>query len=129
IESARVSFEVAPGPVARIGVVRFEGLGELPEDAVRRVFDVSEGDPYSIDAIEEGQRALLDLSLFASVDVDQDLSELDATGAVPIIVRGESSKLRALLVGGGFELDSLKTDVHGLVGWQSGNFLGGLRRF
>ena len=32
-------------------------------------------------------------------------------------------------IGGGIEFDALKTDVHGVFGWEHRNFLGGLRTF
>ena len=48
---------------------------------------------------------------------------------VPVKVVVTPSRLRTIRVGAGFELDALKTDVHGVVGWQSRNFFGGLRSF
>jgi outer membrane translocation and assembly module TamA len=48
---------------------------------------------------------------------------------VPIVVKLEPSRLRTIRVGGGIEFDALKTDVHGLIGWESKNFFGGLRTF
>jgi outer membrane protein insertion porin family/translocation and assembly module TamA len=127
--TARVTFAVTPGPVAHIGPMEWKGIDELPEDRLRRVFRIEEGDLYSSDDIDEARQALLDLGVFASVTIALDTKELDRTGVVPLTITCEVSKLRALLVGGGFEFDSLKTDLHALVGWQSSNFLGGLRRF
>lgn len=123
--TARLYFRIDPGERARVGPVRFEGLGELPESVIRKVFGVDEGDWYSSDDVEEGKRQLLDLGVFASVDVQTDTSK---PGVVPLLVRAEQAKLRAVLGGFGFELDSLKTDVHVTAGWQNANFLGGLRR-
>src|SRR5690606_17350872 len=51
---ARLTYTVAPGPLGTFGPVRFEGLGELPEGAVRRVFGVEPGSRYSSEAIDEG---------------------------------------------------------------------------
>jgi len=48
---------------------------------------------------------------------------------VPVKVKLEVSRLRTIRLGGGIEFDTLKTDVHGLVGWESKNFFGGLRTF
>jgi len=127
--SARVAFTITPGPLCHMGPVVFEGLGELPISVVRRIFAVDEGELYSSEDIASGRQALLDLGVFASVDVDPDLSQVDTKHVVPLKVTTELSKLRALLLGGGFEFDSLKTDVHLVTGWQSTNWLGGLRRF
>jgi outer membrane protein insertion porin family/translocation and assembly module TamA len=105
--------------------VTFEGLGSLPESVVRKLFGVDEGDLYSTDELDEGRRHLLDLGVFASVEV---LADTSKAGIVPIVVRAEPAKLRAFLAGVGGELDSLKTDVHATLGWQNSNFLGGLRK-
>ena len=127
--AVRVTFTVTPGPVARVGVVQWKGAEELPANELRAVFGVKEGDAYSSDELDEARQALLDLGVFASVTIAVDTTELEASNVVPLTVTCEVTKLRAILAGGGFEFDSLKTDVHGLIGWQSSNFLGGLRRF
>lgn len=125
---ARVTFKVTPGRVATYGAVKFEGLGELPGDAVRRVFGIEEGERYDGTKLDEARQALLDLGVFASVEVVVDKEEAERTGVAPVTVKCEVSKLRALLVGFGAEFDSLKTDGHLVGGWQSSNFLGGLRK-
>ena len=125
---ARLTYTVDPGPLGRFGPVTFEGLGELPERVVRTIFGVEEGKRYSSEEIDDGKQALLDLGVFASIDVDQDVSSFATTQTVPIKVRAQPAKIRAVLLGAGVELDSLKTDAHVQVGWQNGNFLGGLRK-
>ncbi len=128
--TARVRFIVTPGPIAHIGAITWKGLGPLPEDKLRRLFGVEQGDLYSSEELASARQALLDLGVFSSVDITPDLSHVEEGGhIVPLTITCEVSKLRALLVGGGLEFDSLKTDVHGTIGWQSSNFLGGLRRF
>lgn len=127
--TARVTFTVTPGPVARIGHIEWKGTGELPESKVALVFGVKEGDVYSSEDIDEAKQALLDLGTFASVEIALDTRELATTHIVPMTITCEVSKLRSIGVGGGFELDSLKTDVHGTISWQSSNFFGNLRRF
>lgn len=125
---ARLYYSVEPGRLGKFGPVRFEGLGALPLPSVRRVFGVSEGHRYSSEMLDEGRQALLDLGVFASIDVEQDLAEFSRSGNVPITVKTQPAKIRALLAGAGVELDALKTDVHGQIGWQNSNFLGGLRK-
>jgi len=126
---ARLRFDLTPGPIAKIGPVRFEGTGELPESKLRKIFRVEEGDRYSSDDIDEGRQAMLDLGVLATAEITPDLSRLEQDGVVPLTVKCEPAKLRTLLIGGGFEFDSLKTDMHGTIGWQTSNFFGGLRRF
>lgn len=125
---ARLTYTVYPGPFATFGPVKFEGLGTLPEDTVRQIFGVKEGERYSSEELDDGKQGLLDLGVFGAIDVVTDLSNMGTTHVVPVTVKTQPSKIRAFLLGAGIELDQLKTDVHVQVGWQNGNFLGGLRK-
>lgn len=125
---ARLTYSIDPGPTGTFGAVTFEGLGELPEKQIRRVFGVTKGRRYSGEELDEGRQALLDLGVFSSIDVDRDLEEFKRSRTVPIKVKAVPSKIRAFLVGAGVELDSLKTDLHVQGGWTNGNFFGGLRK-
>src|SRR5690606_36312326 len=70
----------------------------------------------------------LDLGVYASVSVEPDLPKPPrADGKVPIKIKLEPSRLRTIRFGGGIEFDALKPDIHGIAGWESRNFLGGLR--
>ncbi len=126
--TASIVIAIEPGAPVKIGAITFVGLEGLPEDAVRRVFGVREGEPYSSEELDVSRAALLDLGVFSSVDVDADTAKSEGTGAVPITVRCVPAKLRAILTGGGVQFDGRASDVHLLVGWQSANFLGGLRK-
>ena len=80
--------------------------------------------------LDAAQQAVLDLGVFASVDVSPELSEPPRPDhVVPVKVKLEASRLRTIRAGGGIEFDALKTDIHGVFGWESRNFLGGLRTF
>ena len=57
------------------------------------------------------------------------LPETPAVGRGPDESKVEPSRLRQIRLGGGFEFDEIKTDIHGLAGWDDRNFLGGLRTF
>jgi len=128
--TADVSFTVAPGEPATFGDVTIEGLGELPEDVVRRSIAIRKGAAYSTAEIDAAQQALLDLEVFSSVDIRPDLPEPPPEDrVVPLHVKVEPARLRSITLGGGFEFDLSKTDVHALGGWESHNFFGGLRDF
>jgi outer membrane translocation and assembly module TamA len=126
--TASVVLAVVPGDAVRLGPITFVGLGDLPEDAVRRVFGAREGEPYSSEELDRSRAALLDLGVFSSVEIDASTAAKSAAGAVPVTVRCVPAKLRALLAGGGLQIDQRATEVHGLIGWQNANFLGGLRK-
>ncbi len=112
------------------GPVAVEGIGKLPEAPVRRALDIREGAPFSEAVLDSAQQAVLDLGVFASVDVSPDLPDPPRPdGVVPIRVKLEPSRLRTIKLGGGVEFDALKTDVHGIFGWEHRNFFGGLRTF
>jgi len=157
-----VVLSVTPGPTCTFGTVTIEGLGTLPDKQVRSTIDIKPGSPYSEQELDDAQQALLDLGIFAAVELRPDLpgtpeptanpppdkdtstpkaeeGKETSPGAqgppepgppvVPIRVKLEPSRLRTLRLGGGLEFDSLKTDVHGILGWEDKNFLGGLRTF
>ena len=128
--SADIVLHVEPGPKAVFGKVTIEGLGQLPDAPVRRALDIQEGKPYSATELEDARQAALDLGVFSSVDVIPDLagSEKGST-VVPVLVRVEPAKLHQVTLGGGVEFDPVKTDLHGVAGWQDHNFFGGMRQF
>lgn len=126
--TADVVLSVTPGPRCTFGPVTIEGLETVPEGPVRRTLAIRPGRPFSEATLDNAQQAALDLGVFASVEVEPDLSD-PAQTVVPIRVTVEPSQLRTIKLGGGVEFDALKTDVHGIVGWEHRNFLGGLRTF
>jgi outer membrane protein insertion porin family/translocation and assembly module TamA len=126
---ASAGFWVEPGARASFGEVRIQGLGPLPEEPVRRALGIMPGEPYSQSDIDEAERAILNLGVFASVDIEPDLDRAKEGDRVPLLVRLEPSRLRSVHLGGGVQFDSLKTDVHLTAGWEDRNFLGGMRRF
>lgn len=127
---ADIVFTVTPGKPCTFGAVTIEGLGSLPEDKVRQTADIPVGKPFSEAVLESAQQALLDLGVFASVDLIPDLPDPPrADRVVPIKLKVEPTRLRTIRLGGGLEFDALKTDVHGLIGWEHRNFFGGLRTF
>ena len=130
-------FTVTPGIRAVFGAVTITGLDPVaggPKPAfiddkpVRRAIDIKEGATYSARAIESATQALLDLEVFSSVTIEPPLSD-PPMPVIPLVVRVEPAKLRLTRLGGGAEFDAIKTDVHGLIGWEDHDFLGGLRDF
>jgi len=129
---AAVGFWVDAGEPSEIGEVTLEGLADLPEDKIRRALALEPGMPYSQSELEESKRALLDLGVFASVEIEPQ-TERAAPGPngkvrVPLVVRLEKAKLRAVRAGVGALVDALKSDVHVTLGWEDQSFLGNLRR-
>ncbi len=111
-----------------IGPIRIEGLGKLPERAVRRTMELDPGEPFTRQKLEDAERRLLDRGVVSSADIVPEL-EGAPHGVAPLVVKLQPARLREVSFGGGFELDSLKSDVHLKAAWQDRNFLGDLRRF
>jgi outer membrane protein insertion porin family/translocation and assembly module TamA len=130
-------FTATPGIHAVFGAVTIVGLdpdGDGPKPAfveerpVRRAIDIKPGETYSAQAIESATQALLDLEVFSSVTIEPGLAD-PPVPTIPLTVHVEPAKLKLTRIGGGAEFDAIKTDLHGLIGWEDHNFLGGLRDF
>jgi outer membrane protein assembly factor BamA len=131
-DSVAVGFWVDAGPVAQIGQVRIEGLGSIPEAPVRRALALKPGELYSSTELKSAEHAVLELGVFGSVRVKPEIAEdsgLPANAVVPIVVQVEPSNLRSVRLGGGAEVDALRSELHVIAGWEHLNFFGGLRRF
>jgi outer membrane protein insertion porin family/translocation and assembly module TamA len=127
---ASIGFWIDPGRPARLGAIRIEGLKKIPEGPVRRALDLAPGEPYSLSRLEAARQAVLDLGVFSAVTIEPDLPPgVEQADVMPLLVKVEVTKLRNVHLGGGFELDSLKAELHVTAGWEDRNFLGGFRRF
>lgn len=127
--AADVHLAVTPGPPSVLGEVHLQGLGSLPEAPVRRALSLAPGSSFSSSELRAAQQAALELGVFSSVDVRPRLESNSPTPeVVPIDVQLAPTQLQTLRLGGGLQLDTLRTDLHLLAGWDHGNFLGGLRR-
>jgi outer membrane translocation and assembly module TamA len=131
------SLVVTPGIATVFGPITFDGLDpdgagpapqEIEEPILRRVVAIHEGEPYSTARIKSATQALLDLEVFSGVHIVPGLAD-SPTRVVPLAIQVEPTKLRTLRLGGGFEFDETKTDVHVIASWEDHNLLGGLRDF
>ncbi len=128
--TATIRFDVVAGPAMRFGELDIQGLAGLSPGPLRAVMGMKKGDRYSTQALDDARQAILDLGVFASVEVTPDLeSGPRPDGLVPVKITVEPSRLHTVRAGFGIEFDSLRTDIHGLLGWEHRNFLGHLRVF
>jgi outer membrane protein insertion porin family/translocation and assembly module TamA len=136
---ADYGFKIAPGPICRYGSITIVGLDpdaagprkqEIPEGPMRRAMALSPGDLYSTAAIDSATQALLNLDVFSAVDIKPQLSSSASPNpVVPLSVQVQPLRLREIRLGGGIELDEIKTELHVIAGWEDHNFAGGLRDF
>jgi outer membrane protein assembly factor BamA len=137
--AADYGFSVVAGPLSFFGPITIVGLDpdadgprpqEIPEAPMRRAIDITPGTPYSTAQIDAAGQALLDLGVFSAVDIVPTLNNPPpADHVVPLTVKVQPTRLRQVTLGGGVEIDEIKTDLHLVVGWENHNFLGGLRDF
>lgn len=127
--TAHARLSVTPHEKARYGEIRIVGLGpDIPEKKVRRTLDLTPGEPYSERELDDARQATLSLGVFSSVRVLPQLQETPpANPVVPLVVEVEPTKLRTIELGAGSQLDVIRFDLHGSVGWRNQNFFGGLR--
>ena len=129
-DSVRVRFDVTAHEKARFGPITIVGLGDLPEKPVRSALYIEEGDAFSTNDIEDAQQAVLDLGVFSSVEIVPQLQDPPPQSLrVPLLVKLQPARLHAVKLGGGIELDAIRTDVHLLAGWEHKNLFGGMRHF
>jgi len=126
--SARVEYRLTAGPPAAFGEVTLAGLGALDADVVRSTLAIERGRPYSRDELEAAKRRLFALGVFSSVDIKPDLSHPE-NPEVPLRVELAAGATRSLYLGALVEQDSVLARAGLRLGWESRNFLGGLRRF
>src|SRR5262249_32753556 len=110
---ANTVFTAAPDTPATFGKITIVGLDpdgkggaeqEIPEAPLMRAIAIKEGDPFSTAALDAATQALLDLEVFASVQVLPDIPDPPpASHVVPVTVKVEPSRLRQLRLGGGLE--------------------------
>jgi outer membrane protein assembly factor BamA len=139
IHTADYGFAVTPGPRAVFGPITITGLDpdgngprpqEIPEAPLRRAMDIKTGTTYSTAEIDSATQALLDLEVFSAVEIVSSLPEPPPPDhMVPLTVKTQPTRLRQITLGGGVEIDEIKTDLHLVAGWEDHNFLGGLRDF
>jgi outer membrane protein assembly factor BamA len=139
VHAADYGFKVVAGPPAVFGPITFAGLDpdgsgprqpEIPEAPLRRAMDIRTGSPYSSAELASATQALLDLGVFSAVEIVPTLPDPPpADHVVPLTVKVQPTRLRQITLGGGVEIDEIKTDVHLVAGWEDHNFLGGLRDF
>lgn len=130
---AAIGYWADPGPPVRLGEIRIKGRGSIPEENIRGTLQLEPGMPYSESDLQSAERALLDLGVFSSVSVRPRLDEAERQGTptdvVPIDVEVQRSRFRSVHLGGGVQIDSQRTDLHLVAGWEDRNFFGGLRNF
>jgi outer membrane protein assembly factor BamA len=132
--TARVVYQLEPGPACTFGTMRVEGAKDVPEELIIQAADIREGKPYSREKVLDAETAIFALGVFSSVQVKPqgDGSRVDLVAAVRV------GRLERWSAGVGvmsgtqqrsIEYDSIpQWDVHLLGSYENRDFLGGMRR-
>jgi len=136
--TADILLHVSPGKPCRFGIVTVEGNEDLPALPVRSATSLRQGQPFSLDALDDARQAVYALGAFASVEMATDVdNRRDVVNVVVRVVPGRRLRFgigagiesggpqsRSLLAGSSFA----QWDVHLLARVEHRNFLGGMRR-
>jgi outer membrane protein assembly factor BamA len=90
---------------------------------------VAEGDVAKDPSLAPGDVAELRETSEQSAERRDVKRPADASPEVPIDVELQLSRFKSLHLGGGLQLDSQRTDIHLIAGWEHRNLFGGLRYF
>jgi outer membrane protein assembly factor BamA len=89
---------------------------------------ISEDELFSDSALEEAQRRVVGMGVFALARVTT--GEPDpSTDRIPIVVQVRDAPLHTLRAGAGVEIDQIRNEARLLLEWSNLDFLGGMRRF
>jgi outer membrane protein assembly complex protein YaeT len=121
--SARLRFDIVPGPKARVDTVLVEGVREIEPGVVRRMIALRPGTWFSQSALYQAQRDLYRLGVFSYVDVRlADSLPRPGDSTVSVRVQVAEGRLRRVRFGVGYgTVDCFRA----LAGWTGSNVFGG----
>ena len=121
---ARVTYSISPGPPAIFGATDIAGTRQVDPYLVLRELTYASGESFSLAAIEQSRRNLLNLDLFHSIHMEF-RQEGEKPRQVPIRIRVAEKEPRSIRLGAGYSTDE---EFIGRAAWQHRNWLGGGRR-
>jgi translocation and assembly module TamA len=124
--TAAVHLLVTPGPRARFGRVEVRGTRAVDGRRVAARAGIDRGQPFSLEAIEAARGRVYNLGIFSSVRIEY-LHAPEHTEVADVVISVHEAQFHELRLGGGFGLESQRTDVHLSAIYTKRNFLGGLR--
>jgi len=99
-----VQLHATPGIACKYGEITIVGNDRIPSLYIEQNLVISEGDAYSLDALQDTQRRLFEMATFSIVVVEPDLSD-PTSETVPITVKVEEAKWRSFRIGAGLDYD------------------------
>jgi outer membrane protein assembly factor BamA len=97
----------------------------LPVGPVLSALGITPGSPYSRRRLADAQQSLFDLGVFGIARIEENPR---ADGDVDLRVQLSTARLWRMRLGGGFESDNTRNNIHLLFGYEHRNAFGGFRR-
>lgn len=116
-------FDIDPGLLYSFGSVTVEGNEKVKSDIISREVTFQEGEPFSLDKIDQTQLRIFQLGLFRSVVIDSVYDDENQIANIFIHIKERNLGTVKLGLGFGTE-DKLRAQVI----WSQRNFFGGGRR-
>lgn len=123
---ADVRVQIDPGPLARVGAIRIDGLVGVPEDLVRTELRFALGEVYSPQIVRSVEDVLKGMDVFRWVAVRPGSEVVD--GLVDLRVRVAEADPQALRLGLQLGFDSARWDQQLLARYSHANLGGRLYR-
>lgn len=124
---ADVRFEIRPGSHYKIGAVRFENLGDVPERFVRNEVDYAAGKPYSPRLVKKVEASVYALEVFDTVTIEERPGK--TAGEMDLVVKARPGKPQSLKLGAGFGFDPVRWEQRGTLLYTHKNLFKNLTRF
>ena len=124
--TAAVTVNAVPGPIAHIGSIRIEGEKQTRAIDIVRTSDLYVGRLYSPNEIETARGRVYAVGVYGNVRVTIEHHPTDPTLA-NVVIRVQEAQFHELKLGGGFSIETQRSDVHLLAKYTRRNFFGGMR--
>lgn len=102
--TVHVTYVVKPGPHANFGPTRFSGLKDVRQSFAESFIPWKEGEEYKQEQVASLRQKLLDLGLFATVEVAAE-KDVDDQGRAAVTVRVTERKQRTIKAGITYKTD------------------------
>jgi len=88
---------------------------------------ITEGDPFNDADMQEAQRRVFGLGVFATIRVTAGEPD-ETTARIPVRVIVREGPFRTLRLGVGARADAIRNEARGIAEWSHRDFLGGMRK-
>jgi outer membrane protein assembly factor BamA len=124
--TADVLMKVDTGPKSRFGHVYVRGYAAIDPHLILEHAQIHEGAPFDPQVLEDARGRIYNLGVFGSVKLEYE-HDPSHPELADVIITVHEGKFHELRLGGGFDFESTRYDVHLAAQYIKYNFLGGLR--